>query len=246
MAKKSKKITSRGALLVVDLEAADRAWSALPAREVIEGLRAGTLAPRAPASPPPAPPGEKRTKGLDVALAAFSMKKLLDRPLAENLRAKRALGAPWRWFSRAPDEKEEMRTDDRLLGWAEVSRVEDLSADEVLAITSAVEREMVGAAEVKDAFGRWGTKEFAAKLAALRDEDIGAALGEAWGGDLAPLLAALGHDDEESLLAAVRTRIGELRAALAFAAAERYAVLPRLEERWSELLASRAAARARG
>lgn len=243
--KKSKRITSRGALLVLDLEAVDRVWNVLPAKQVLEGLRAGTLVPRPPLSAPPAPSAEKRTKGLDVALAAFGMKRLLDRPLAENLRTKRALGFPWKWLSRAPDAKEEMRTDDRLLRWAEVCRVPDLTADEVLAISSAVEHEMIGAAEVKDAFARWGAPEFAANLDALAEGDVAAALDEAWDGDLAPLLAALGYDDEAALLAAVQARITEVRAALRFASVERYAVLPYLEERWGELLAGRAAARAR-
>lgn len=244
MAKKSTpKITTRGALLVVDREAVDRAWAALPAREVIDGLRAGTLAPRQPSRPPPAPPAEKTTAGLDIALAAFTTKKALDRPLVEGLRAKRALGIPWRWLSRAPDVKEEMRTDERLLRWAEIARVTDITADEILALTSAAEREMVGAAEVKPAFARWSTPDFAARVAALDVGSLPNALTEAWD-DLAPLLAALGYDEESELIAAVGARLTEVKAVLAFAAAERYAVIPFLRGPWEEWLAERAKRRA--
>lgn len=241
MAKKVK-ITSRGALLAVDLDAADRAWSQLPAREVITGIRSGALAPRAPSSPPPFPPAEKKTAGLDVALGALTTKKMMERPLADGLKAKRSLGIPWKWLSRAPDSKEEMRTDERLLRWAEISRVADLTADEILAITSAVEREMIGASEVRTAFARWGTPEFAAKVAALPDADLADALQEAWG-DLAPLLAALGYDEEPELLAGVGARLRDVRALLAFASAEKYAVLPFLREPWDAWLAQRASAR---
>lgn len=244
MAKKSKlKITTRGALLVVDREAVDRAWAALPAKDVIGGLRAGTLAPRAPSRAPPAPPAEKKTTGLDVALAAFTTKKALDRPLAEGLRAKRALGIPWRWLSRAPDVKEEMRTDERLLRWAEIARVPEITADEILALTSAVEREMVGASEVKSAFARWATAEFAAKVAALDAASLRDALTEAWD-DLAPLLAALGYDEEPELIAAIAARLAVVKATLSFAATEGYVVIPFLRGPWEEWLAERARARA--
>lgn len=245
MAKKPKiRITSRGALLVVDLEAADRLWTGMPAREVVDGIRAATLAPRAPSRPAPFPAEEKKTKGLDVALAAFTTKKLLEKPLAEGLRAKRALGRPWRWFSPAPDAKEEMRTDERVLRWAEIARVPDLSFDEILAISSAVEREMVGASEVKEAFARWGSKEFAAAATTLPDADLAEGLREAWDGDLAPLLAASGFDEEPELLAAVTARFHDVRDALAFAAAERFAVIPFLREPFDAWLAERARARA--
>ena len=244
MAKKAKiKITSRGALLVVDRESVDRAWTALPAREVIDGLRAGKLAPRPPSRPPPAPPAEKKTTGLDVALSSFTTKKALDRPLAAGLRAKRALGIPWRWLSRAPDVKEEMRTDERLLRWAEIARVPDITADEILAITSAVDREMVGASEVKQAFARWATPEFAARAGALDQGSLSEALVEAWD-DLAPLLAALGYDEEPELIAAVGVRLAQVKAVLAFAASERYAVIPFLRGPWEEWLGERARARA--
>ena len=245
MAKKPK-ITTRGALLVVDLEAVDRAWGVLPAREVVDGLRTGALAPRPPRHEPPMPPAEKKTQGLDVALAGFTSRKLLDRPIAEGLRAKRALGAPWRWFARVPDEKEERRADERLLRWAEIARVPELTADEILAVTSAVEREMIGASEVKVAFGRWGSPEFAARIERLADADVPAALSEAWSNDLAPLLAALGYDEEEELFAAVRARVTQVRALHAFAKAEGYPVIPYLKDRWDELLAERARSRAGG
>lgn len=241
MAKKIK-ITTRGALLVLDREAVDRAWTTLPAREVIDGFRAGTLAPREPSRTPPAPPADKKNAGLDIALAAFTTTKALDRPLVEGLRAKRALGAPWRWFSRAPDVKEEMRTDERLLRWAEIARVPDITADEILALTSAIEREMVGASEVKQAFARWATPGFAQRAAAL---DVGAlpeALTEAWD-DLSPLLAALGFDEEPELIDAIGARLTAVKATLAFAAAEGYAVIPFLRGPWEEWLGERARAR---
>lgn len=244
MPKKSVKITSRGALLVVDLEAVDRVWTGMPAREVIDGIRAGTLAPRTPSKSPPFPPAEKKLVGLDVALASFTTKGFLDKPLAEGLVAKRALGIPWRWFSPAPEAREETRTDERLLTWAEIARVPDLSFDEILAISSAVEREMVGASEVKEAFARWSSREFAAVATTLPDVELAARLREAWDGDLAPLLAALGYDEEPELLAAVIARFHQVRAAIAFATTERYPVVPFLREPFDAWLAERARARA--
>lgn len=242
MAKKPK-ITTRGALLAVDVDAVDRVWTSLPAKDVIAGIRGGTLSPRPPSSgAAPFPPAEKKTAGLDVALAALTTKKTMDRPLAEGLKAKRALGIPWRWLSRAPDVKEEMRTDERLLRWAEISRVAEITADEILAVTSAVEREMVGASEVKAAFARWSTPEFAAKAAALAEAALADALVDAWD-DLAPLLAALGYDEEPEMLAAIAARLRDVKALLAFAAAERYSVLPFLREPWDAWLQERAAAR---
>ena len=242
MSGKKLKITSRGALLVVDVAAVDRVWSGMSARDAIEGIRAGTLAPRTPSRAPPAPPGEKKLTGLDVALRQCAMKKLADRPLTENLRAKRALGIPWRWLSRAPDRDEERRIDDRLVRWAEIARVHDLTADEILAITSAAERTMIGAAEVKDAFARWGTPAFGDAILALRDDEVPEILVDAWG-DAAPLLAVMGFDEEDELWAAIRRRLDEVRAAITFAREERLAVLPWLKERWNDFLDTRAAAR---
>lgn len=242
MAKKPK-IATRGALIVLDLAAVDCVWSGMPAREAVEGIRTGSLAPRIPSRPAPAPAAERPARGLDVALAAFTSRALQDCTLAESLRAKRALGIPWRWLTHVPDAREEARTDERLLRWAEVGRVADLTADEILAVTSAAEREMAGAAEVKAAFARWATPAFAEKLAELRDEDVPAALVEAWD-DTAPLLALLGHDDEAELFAAVGARVSEVRAMLAFAKAEGLDVLPFLRGPFDELLAARAAARA--
>src|SRR5437764_820455 len=98
----------------------------MPASDAIAKVADGSLAPAPPAGVPGARVAHE-TKGLDVALRGLTVKKLLDRPLVENLRAKRALKAPWRWLTAIPDAKEEQRIDDRLHKLAEWTRLADLT-----------------------------------------------------------------------------------------------------------------------
>jgi hypothetical protein len=245
MAARSKRITSRGALLVVDVSLVDRVWSAMPASGALEIVRNPSAARPTDASPVPGVPEPADAAGLDVALRAFTSKKLFDRPLDENLRAKRALGIPWKWITAIPNARDEARADERLLRWAEVTRVPGLSAGDVMVIGSCVEGAMVGAGELNDSFARFGTDAFADSLLAmsLGAGDVQARLAAAWDGDLAPLLAMAGVDDEPELATMAATRLQEIRDVIAFARRAGLSVLPSNEALWSGRLASRAAAR---
>ena len=74
----------------------------MPARAVVEGIVEGTLKPDPP-------------EGLEVALRTMVGSKTADLPLMDNIRAKRALKIPWRWFTKVPDVADERRADSRFI-----------------------------------------------------------------------------------------------------------------------------------
>src|SRR3954468_16273592 len=158
---KTKRITSRGALLAVDVAAVDRLWKDVPAEEAINAVQREA---RVVTSAIPGTPEPVSSSGLDQALRAFTTKKTLGVPLREALRSRRSAGIPWRWISKPPARRDETRADERMLRWAEVTRLPDISAGDIIVVSSAVEKTMIGATDVKDAFSRWGTDAFATAL----------------------------------------------------------------------------------
>ena len=157
---KAKRITSRGALVVADIALVDRLWSAVPSREAI------AMVTKPPPAGPADAPGAREpfdATGLDVALSALTRKKTLDLPLAQALAAKRALGIPWRWLTAIPGAKEEARADERLLRWAEVTRLPDFGSSDVIVVASAVEGAMVGATEYHEACQRFGSQGYSSR-----------------------------------------------------------------------------------
>ncbi len=239
-------LLAKGSLRVVDLESVDRAWRTEPVSALLRRLSEKAPLARPIAGPVPGRPAAAELAGLDVAVESLSRRSLRGRPLAENLRALRGRGAPWRWFSRTPDERDETAVDDRLIRWAEVTRLPELTPDEILAVASAVEGTMIGASEVREAFERWGSDRFAGALESTSDEAAADALRRAWDDDLAPLLQALGFDEEGELMAAVGARLREVRELVRFARAHGLAVVPWTKDRWPRVLADRARARAAG
>lgn len=237
---KTRRITHRGALLAVDLALVDRVWTGMPAREAI-----ALVTRPAPIPQPAAVPGTPEPPvliGLDAALGAFVQSKTLDLPLASALRAKRALGIPWRWITSIPGGREETRADERLMHWAETTRLPEISTGDVIVVSSAVERTMIGASEVRDAFSRWSTVAFTSALESIAPEDVTGILLDAWD-DAAPLMAVAGVDDEEALWILARTRLAEVLAFTRFARANSLALLPWTEEIGASFLRERAAAR---
>ena len=235
---KAKRITSRGALLAVDVAAVDRLWMSVPAREAIAAVtKTRDAATNVPGVPEPAV-----STGLDAALRAFTTKKTLERPLVEALRSRRAIGIPWKWLSKPPSIREEARADERMLRWAEATRLPDISTGDVIVVSSAVERTMIGATDVKDAFSRWGTEAFASALESTPD-DAREILLDAWD-DAAPLLAVTGQDDEEALWALARARLTDIRSFVRFARTGSLAILPWSPEIFPAFLEGRAVRRA--
>lgn len=231
-----------GHLLVVDLARVDRAWTDVPAMETIERVRNGTFAPAIdpplPGQPLPADP-----TGLDVALAELATKKLLGHPLAEALRMRRNARGLSKWFSSPPESKDEQRADERLLRLAEATRLPGLTADEVMAVTSVVERQMVGSKEVRAAFERWREPAFADALLALKTGELPARVDDAWDGP-APLMAAMSIDDEPALFARLGALVASVREVVAFARDRGLALVPWTKETGSAWLQRRADLRA--
>jgi hypothetical protein len=222
----------KGALVALDLATVDRIWTELPAGEALDGLARGTLFEG------------KDGKAAVAALRPMIVGRTIARPLVENLAAKRSLGIPWRWITRIPSLEDEAAADDKLLRLAEAKRLGDLTAEEIMAIGSAAEREMVGASEVPAALGRLGDRASIPKLEALTNPaTIAPALHEAWD-DLTPLLVAMGLEDEAEIVAAVTKRVGPLLELLRLAADRGLVVLPWSREGWPSFLRERAAARA--
>ncbi len=237
---RTRRITQRGALLAVDLALIDRVWTGMPARDAIALVT--RPAPITQSTAMPGTPEPAVSTGLDAALAAFAQPKTLDLPLASALRAKRALGIPWRWITSIPGERDETRADERLLRWAEATRLPEISTGDVIVVSSAVERTMIGASEVRDAFSRWSAPAFTRALETLADGDVTAILVDAWD-DAAPLMAVTGVDDEESLWNLARTRLAEVREFARFARDNSLSLLPWTEEIAASFLRDRAAAR---
>lgn len=229
-----------GALLAVDVGWVDRLWSEMPAREVLEGIAGRSLRPKQPTSDTPGETQEADFTGLDVAVRAFTSKKHLDRPLVENVQAKRALGVPWKWFAYVPDPAEERRLDSRLLKIAEVTRVPSLSAADILAVTSVVEQDMVGADEAPQAFARWSSSEFAERLEKTSTErtHVERTLMEAWGSS-EPLLAALEVEDENALWDNVHDTLERVIALTRFARDQSLKIVPRTKTHWKQWLQER-------
>ena len=231
-----------GQLLVVDLTRVDRAWTEVPALEIIERVRSGTFAPAIEGSVPGEPSVFDAT-GLDLALAELASKKLLGHPLAESLRLRRAARGLSKWFSSPPESKDEQRADERLLRLAEVTRLRDLTADEVMAVTSVVERQMVGSKEVRTAFERWSEPSFADALLAVNAGDLVTRVHDAWD-STAPLMAAMSIDDEEELFLRLGSLIVRVRDVVSFARERGFAVIPWTKETGSAWLQRRAGLRA--
>ena len=237
---RTRRITQRGALLAVDLALVDRVWIGMPARDAI-ALVTRPAAIRPPAALP-GTPEPAVLAGLDAALAAFAQPKTLDLPLASALRAKRALGIPWRWITSIPGDRDETRADERLMRWAEATRLPEISTGDVIVVSSAVERTMIGASEVRDAFSRWSNPAFTSALETIAADEVVEILVEAWD-DAAPLMAVAGVDDEESLWNLARTRLAEVLEFTRFARDNSLALLPWTEEIGASFLRERAAAR---
>lgn len=237
---KSRRISSRGALAVTDLALVDRLWTAMPAAEAI-----ALVARPAPIARPEAVPGEPApidTKGLEVALEAFTTRRTLARPLAEALASKRATGIPWRWLTSIPSERDETRADERLLRWAEVTRVPEIDAGDVVLVTSAVERTMIGATEANEAFARWSSDAFVRSLEDTPD-DLSEILLEAWDAP-EPLMALVGVDEPDELWRLAAERVGAVREVARFARERSLALVPESPETLPAFLRARAAARA--
>lgn len=237
---RTRRITQRGALLAVDLALVDRVWTGMPARDAIALVTRPAPIPRSAAMP--GTPEPAVLTGLDATLAAFAQSKTLDLPLASALRAKRALGIPWRWLTSIPGDRDETRADERLMRWAEATRLPEISTGDVIVVSSAVERTMIGASEVRDAFSRWSTAAFTSALEAIAADDVTEILIEAWD-DAEPLMAVAGVDDEESLWNLARTRLSEVRTFARFARENSLALIPWTEEIGASFLRGRAAAR---
>lgn len=231
-----------GQLLVVDLARVDRAWTGVPALETIERVRSGTFAP-AIEGPLPGEPSPFDATGLDVALTELASKKLLGHPLAESLRLRRAARGISKWFSAAPATTDEQRVDERLLRLAEVTRLRDLTADEVMAVTSVVEQQMIGSKEVRTAFERWGEPAFADALGLVNEADLAPRVIEAWD-STAPLMSAMSIDDEGELLLRLGSLIVRVRDVISLARDRGLAVIPWTKETGNAWLQRRAGLRA--
>ena len=181
-------------------------------------------------------------KGLDYMLSSLTLAKLSEKPLAENLRARRALGIPWKWMTPPPDDRTETRVDERLLRLAEVAVLPDLAADDVIAVTSLARRDMVGAKEVREAFDSWAEASFPESLESVDEAEIDAIVEEAWGAP-EPLMAAIGVDDEAELHAALVKKLSAVREIARLARSRGAALLPWTKEKAAEWLAARARAR---
>lgn len=232
-------IFTGGSLRFVNLGFVDQIWHEMPAGEVLSGLGQGTLMPPKPTQPIPAQPQTKTVEGLHVALGAMTLRKCLDQPLTQNLAAKRELAIPWKWFSHIPDLRDETRADDRLIQMAEVTRIPTLTAAEIMAVSSVVNRRMVGADDVKQDFLTWGSDRFQELLIDAKDSDVSAVIQDTWG-DLVPLLAALELESEGELVATVNDTLTTLRATVIFARKNTMDVIPYTKESWQQMLKGRA------